>query len=408
VSPRLLSFSEIQTANTCQARHAFAYTGHLTGGKTLHRRAIASTLSNGRAWGAAVAAWHAFPSDPTLFGIYEPMLARIAAHEALRASYRHDVEEQLKSGVWVDLEAQVHRERWMMNIADHYMSTADRMNNLTRLEGEVDVPIPSRTGRRSSTRYRFTGFLDGFTIDRSNSQWIAEFKLRTSLTDPAQIQLSRQIRWYAWARQRETDLPVVGCLVDERLAEAPKPARLVQAKRKSEPQDEFGRTPSHAQDQMCTAEAYIALCLEYGVEPHPDVIATLRARVWQVRHPVIFRRSELKEAGEELVSAAKFIQQLDSGELWPVRNASPQLCRGCKFKEACPDPDDQLYLDTIFERRVPKRLREPEQASAAASPTENGGALVSAEQPTQSLAPAPVPEFSFANAESEEVPWKWT
>ena len=77
--PRLLSYSEIDTAMTCWARHAFAYTGHLTGGRALRARAIPRVLSEGRALGAAVAKWH--EQAPTL-------LAALDAAEVLRESGR--------------------------------------------------------------------------------------------------------------------------------------------------------------------------------------------------------------------------------------------------------------------------------------------------------------------------------
>ena len=73
---RQLSFTEIQTALTCEGRHAFQYTGRLTGGETLKRKQIAVELSNGRAWGAAVAAWHGFPADTSLLDAYRPVLAK--------------------------------------------------------------------------------------------------------------------------------------------------------------------------------------------------------------------------------------------------------------------------------------------------------------------------------------------
>ena len=74
---------------------------------------------------------------------------------------------------------------------------------------------------------------------------IVEFKLRKQLTPVKLIQLSRQIRWYAWARQQVTDRKVVGVLVDERLNEAPKPAGF----------NKNGEL-SHAKNQVTTPELY--------------------------------------------------------------------------------------------------------------------------------------------------------
>jgi PD-(D/E)XK nuclease superfamily protein len=419
---RSISHSEIEMALTCEARHAFGYTGRLTDGEVLHKRELAPRLSNGRAWGAAVAAWHAVPDDDSLMGVYQPIMAQMTAHAALRASYMADIEEQRESGVIVPLLGAVERENWLGSILDHYMATADRFTNLTRLEGEFDVPIPSRTGKRSSSRYRFQGFIDGFTIDRHGYEWIVEFKLRDDLTSPAQVQLSRQIRRYAWARQQQTGQRVVGVIVDERKAKPPAPPRIVQAKHKGEGID--GMVPSHAVDQWCLVEDYISACCEYGVEPHEVTKDALARRVWQFRHPIPFRESELKEAGEELVSAAKLIRDLDSGERYPIRNTVPYICRGCKFLEACPNPDDRIYLDTLFERRPPKRDRVREAAPGAGDSSTNGRDQPAASSDDNhhgsSSVPPPVvpagasprvadepsaPQFSYANATSEEVPW---
>ena len=355
---RALSWSEISMALTCEARHAFAYTGHLTGGVALKRRATALPLSNGRAWGAAVAAWHAFSGHETLESAFDPALARLDALRALRDSYDADADEQADRGVWLEPGALAERELWLGEILEHYMSTAVRLDNLTRIEEELDEPIPSRTGVRSSSRYHFVGFIDGFTVDQPGNEWVAEFKLRTKLTPVHLVQLSRQIRWYAWARQRQTGKRVVGVIVDERLAAAPKPARLVQAGR-----PDILR-PSHAVDQMTTPQAYIDLCTEYGVEPHDDTVAALSNREWQKRIPIMFEPGELEEAGRELVSAAKLIRDLDSGERYPVRNAIPYICNGCAFREICADPSDRLYLETLYELTEPKRLR-PELMEAA-------------------------------------------
>jgi hypothetical protein len=358
---RQLSFTEIQTALTCEGRHAFQYTGRLTGGETLKRKQIAVELSNGRAWGAAVAAWHGFPADTSLLDAYRPVLAKQAAHEALLASYRHDVEEQLAAGVWVPVEAQVDRQTWLAEILDHYMATGVPLENLTRIEGGFDMPLPSRTGKRVSTVYRFTGFLDGWTVPAGGGHALVEFKFRSRLTPPDQVQLSRQVRWYALALQRETGVPVIGAVLDERLAEPPKPPRVVQAKRKGEGVD--GWTVSHAKDQLTTPELYLEACGLFDAEPEPDTLDALRTRLWQQRHPILFRPSELAEAERELVSAAKLIRDLDSGARYPVRNAQTQLCRRCRYLEACPNPDDQFYLDTLYERTVPKRLRAREEES---------------------------------------------
>lgn len=363
MSSRALSYSEISMAMTCQARHAFAYTGHLTDGQTLKRRSIAPILSQGRAWGASVAAWHAFSDDPSLLGYWNPIQAKLAAHEALRASYAQDLLEQEELGVFLPAEQVAEQADDLGEILDHYMATATRLDGLTRLEGELNEPIPSRTGKRGSSRYRFQGYIDGFRRDHEDHEWIVEFKLRAGLTPLELLQLSRQIRWYAWARQRETGVPVVGCVVDERLNVAPKPPRLVIKSRKK---GETTYGPSHAKDQITTPELYISVCEEFGDEPKPETLDALKRRVWQQRQPILFRPGELEEAGRELVSAAKLVRDLDLGHLYPVRNAQLQLCRGCRFREACANPGDRLYLDVIFERTEPKRLRPPREEPVTA------------------------------------------
>jgi uncharacterized protein YifE (UPF0438 family) len=348
---RTLSYSEIQMAMTCQARHAFAYTGRLTDGKTLKRRQMTAALSNGRAWGAAVAAWHAYEHPDDLFIVYAAAEAQMAAYAAMRAAYATDIAEQAELGIPVDPEISVSREEWMGRILAHHMATSERLPNLTRLEGELNVPIPSRSGRRSSSRYRFHGFIDGFT--NSDGLWIVEYKLRDQLTPLEVIQLSRQIRWYSWALAQELHEEPVGVIVDERLAEAPKPPRMVNGRKKTDPQ----KVPSHAKDQLCTPEAYIAICQEFHMDPVEETVEHLKQRKWSERHYIRFDPGELEEAGAELVSAAKTIRDLDSGERYPVRNAQPQLCRSCRWREACANPHERVYLQTIFDYTVPKRLR---------------------------------------------------
>jgi CRISPR/Cas system-associated exonuclease Cas4 (RecB family) len=122
------------------------------------------------------------------------------------------------------------------------------------------------------------------------------------------------------------------------------------------------RVPSHACDQMTTPDLYLEACAEGGVDPDPGTVAYLEQRRWQVRHTLTFRRSEIEEAGRELVSAAHLIAQLDSGALWPVRNESTLRCGGCAFREICPRPDDDELIALNFERRVPKRDKELEAA----------------------------------------------
>lgn len=349
---RLLSHSEIDTALTCWARHAFAYTGRLTGGQTLKPRTTAPILSEGRAWGAAVAAWHAHGGELT---------ALFDGHDALRKSISADAEQMAEAGVPPSAELLTEMENRLGAMLDHYAATCEPLAPLTMLEGTLDTPLLSRSGTgRASTRYRFTGFIDGYTVI-DGRQWIVEFKLRGQLTPPELLERQRQIRWYAWALARMQGYGVnhgtlpAGVIVDERLNEVPQQPRTVQAKRKGEGVD--GRVPSHAKDQVTTPELYADLCHEYGELPKLEVVEHMRQREWQRRFPILFRPGELEEAGRELTSAAKLIRDLDSGELDPIRHAKRQTCNGCRFKAICTNPGDDLLVDSLFTRTEPKRLR---------------------------------------------------
>lgn len=286
----------------------------------------------------------------------------MAAHGALRDSYAADVAEQAERGVHVPAEKEVVYLDALDQTLAHYMTIAQPLGNLTRLEGDLYCPLPSRTGRRPSNLYAFEGRLDGFTIDEHGNEWIVEFKFRDQLTPAAVIQNGRQIRDYAWARQRESGHPIVGAIVEERLNDFPKEARIVQAKRKGEGID--GYTVSHAVNQVTTVDRYLEACEEYGEDPKPETITAIEGRRWQQRVHIDFDAGELEEAGRELVSSAKLIRDLDSGELYPVRNTQPMLCNGCRFKEICPNPEDELFVETIFELTQPKRLRYLEAAAA--------------------------------------------
>jgi hypothetical protein len=172
------------------------------------------------------------------------LLAGWHAHEALRASLDADQRAMEKAGWPIDAAARVEAEQRLAALLEHYAETAEPLPGLTRLEGETIVPIPSRGGRRASTRYRLLTKIDGYTVI-DGQQWIVEFKLRNHLMPVRLIERSRQIRWYAWALTRaQGGHAPVGVLVDERLNEAPKAPRVVKAKRKGEGVD--GYTVSHA------------------------------------------------------------------------------------------------------------------------------------------------------------------
>jgi hypothetical protein len=343
---RSISYSEITRAATCQAQHAFAYTGWLTGGQVLSKRELAPILSDGRAWGAAIAAWHATHS------LSGATTASLRASEALLDSYAQDRLEQAQKGWYGPVGEAVERRARMQAILEHYQATAQPFANLTRVEGEIEVPILARRSRGHSNKYRFKCFIDGYTVGELNHQWIAEFKLRASLQDAEQVMLSRQPRWYGWAlrelqRQQGLDAQIVGVIVDERLNQPPKPPRIL-----------ANGMPSHAKDQLCTIEDYFAVCAEFDVEPNLNTGLSLRERRWQQRIPIAFRDGELDEAAQELVSAAKLIHQLDAGQLYPIRNAKPSNCRGCAYRRICANPGDHMLVDSLYVRMPPKRDRQ--------------------------------------------------
>jgi hypothetical protein len=394
---RALSYSEIISALTCQARHDFGYVGRLAG-SCLKPKQIAPRLSDGRAWGAAVASWHAFSRHRTLEGAYDPGKALLAAHVAARASYEADLRDMALAGVWIDPIAEFDANERMGAIIDHYASTAEPMANMTKLEEEFDVPIRSRTGKRASTIYHLTGFIDGFVVDEHDHEWIVEFKLRDTLLPIELIRLDRQILWYAWARQQMTDRQVVGVITEQRLNEAPKPARIVQGDKKGT------FRPSDARDQLTTPQLYLDLCAEFAYQPNPHTIEHLKARRWQERVPITFRPASLIQAGEELVSAAQLIRDLDRGDRFPIRNGTPYICSGCRFRKICAAPRDELYVESLFDRTEPKRLRSGEAGASSRAHSEPSARArrmdIPSDDGSEKGFPGAAPTFPDASASS--------
>lgn len=326
---RTISHSEASTALDCQARHAFAYTGQLTNGDALKPKTTHVLLRQGRAWGAAVAALHEMGAEH----------ARVAltAHLSLASA------EQIQAGLF---DEAAHRElvTHLNDLLEHYIQTAEPLP-INRLEHEIQVAAPARSGTRASTRYRYQAFFDGAHIDSAGRTWIVEFKLRKQLSSLEQIVLSRQTRWYAWAYQATTGKQVAGVVVDERLNQAPSPVKV----------NKDG-TPSKV--QSCRLDDYIAAWQELGREPDEEIVAKLAARQWHSRHVVIFRPGELQEAGLQIASAANLINQLDTGALFPVRNPSRMRCPGCAYRDICPNPGDTVLVDALFNRVPAKRDKE--------------------------------------------------
>jgi hypothetical protein len=394
---REISHSEVSAAMDCWARWDFGYGGHLAG-SALRPRAAHARLREGRAWGRAVAELHAavddggavtpvaspqsgshrpatlWPSDAApgsgldpVPAISSPACGRTPIADsipfsrysrgmgALRGALEEDADDLRAAGVYNATEHDDMTTR-LADMLWHYASTSEPLNTFGA-ETELRVPIPSRTGRQASSRYVFVGYLDQLARIRG-LLYILEYKLRGRLSTHEQAARGRQYRRYAWAAERALGEPVAGVILDERLNEVPKPARWVKGRKKDE-----GMVPSHATNQMCTAEAYVEACAEGGVDPDPGTVAYLEQRRWQVRHTLTFRRSEIVEAGRELVSAANLIGQLDSGALWPVRNESTLRCGGCQFREPCANTSDTDLIDLGFVRTTPKRDRELEIAA---------------------------------------------
>lgn len=319
-----ISYSEVSTALACPARHAFRYTGRLTNGETLHRKDTPSILSDGRAWGAAVAAWHASTDFDSAYAE-----GRAALHDA----YADHAVEQDEKGAPVDSHALDEAKDNLLAIFDDYTSRAEWMRGLHRLEDPLLAPIGNGHG--------FEGFIDGYLTDDEGRAWLVEFKLRKRLQDAELISRSRQTRWYAWAL-REQGIPVVGVIVDERLKAAPQPVRRLKSGK-----------PSHDVRQSCEPGAYIAACVQAGVETSPDCLTALRSRVWQRRTPIVYTTAELNAAGEELRGAASLIVLLNAGVLAPLRNVSQMTCSGCDFKAVCEHPDTPV-TNLEFTRAAPK------------------------------------------------------
>lgn len=338
---RTLSFTEISAALDCLARHDFRY-GEQLAGSSLKEKAVVPRLSEGRAWGAAAAAFHTHA---------EQLTAGQAAIEAMDASLAEDIEKQLAEGVY-DEEAHTAMRTGLLEMLIDYIDAVEPIWMDPVVERELLVPIPSRGGVRRSNRYKLHCYLDATSTSDDGRVWIEEFKLRGRLSDVRLIIRSQQIRFYAWAYWQATGIRPAGAYVNEHWRQTPKPPRILKD----------GKL-SHAKDQLCTHAAYLAACEEYDVEPKAETAEYLRTRQWEQRVPVVFRDEELEEVGRTLVSAAKLIHQLDVGDLYPIRNAHPANCSGCAFSEICDDPRSSV-VGTLFERRPPKRLRTETKGAA--------------------------------------------
>lgn len=339
MSTRLISHSEAAALLDCQVKHAFAYTGVLTDGRTLKPKTAAPVLRQGRAWGAAVAAWHANQDG-------EPIEQGLTA---IALSLELDALDQRDNGTYDATEHEQTEDHLKALLLD-YAIDAEPLN-LTRLEHKLHVGIPSRTGKQTSNRYRLLAFLDGVHTDEEGRDWIVEFKCRKRLSDFDMVAKARQTRWYAWAWHKKTGRRIAGVLVDERLNATPSPVKL-------------NKDGSPSKVQSCRPDAYLKAFENRENGADLDVLQKLQSKQWQRRHVLLLTPTEIDEAGRQLASVGSLIHQLDTGSLFPVRNPSPMRCPGCAFKDVCVDPGDTDLVDALYLRRTPKRDKEPMNVAA--------------------------------------------
>jgi CRISPR/Cas system-associated exonuclease Cas4 (RecB family) len=369
---RAISFTESGNLLTCQAQWDFNYGGYLAG-DCLKPRAVPTRLQEGSAWGAGVAAFHAATEDKVDAGIM-----------AIAKSLDDEAEKLKRKGVY-DAVAHSQIAHKLRSLLEQYAEEEETrdvpLEGLGRLEEELLVPLPSRSGKGDSNRYFLQVFFDGVLEDADGRIWLVEFKLREQLSALELITNGRQIRYYAWAYEREYGRPVAGVIVDERLNAEPKPPKIVNSKKgvgvevevdvlDKETKEPTGdkkmvwRAPSTDKAQLTTPELYKAACEEYGVEVDEAMVAALGDRQWSQRQRIFLSKREVEESGTELVSLGRQVAGVDSGEVYPVRNVKPQNCKGCRFREICNDPHDTELVDSLFDRRPPKRDRDPENKEA--------------------------------------------
>ena len=335
---RNISHSEISMMQDCQARHAFAYTGQLTGGQALQPKDTPILLREGKIWGLAVATLHVEG--------YE------AAFSALDDGLEVDAREQEEHGLYDHDVYEATRDK-LLTILEQYAEEAEVLEGSRDPERELLVPLPSRSGKGVSNRYQLHAFFDLIYPDPAGRIFLVEFKLRKTLSSFEQVANNRQIRRYAWAYRQETGEDVAGVILDERLNAVPKPPRVLKSGKVSE-----------AKDQLTTGALYAAACEEAGQEVNSEVVEALDAREWQKRYTVFLTDREIEEAGKELVSLGQQVQALDSGQMYPTRNVKPQLCNGCRFREICNHPEDVDVVNALFNRVPAKRDLPPLEVAA--------------------------------------------
>lgn len=368
---RLISYTEVSTALTCEARWDFKYGGHLLDGETLKRRSTATRLSDGSAWGAGIAEWHRSAAAI-------PELAERYAAEKIWESLKADAEAMADRGVHVGMQAVREQYDRLRDLLAHHVTVADALPNLTLIEGRFAGPVPSRGGKRGSNLYHFENYIDGYSVVPEGGwrldgrylapgEWIVENKLRDDLHPADLIVNLRQYLWYCWQAAKAKGLNPVGIIVMERKNDLPHPAKINQPT-KAQP---LG--PVSTKKDQITSRALVEAALdereipadERG--PWAELLGNCDARRWHQSVPVKYRPSDYVLAGRELTSAAALIGELDTARRWPLRNASTITCRGCDFKAICPDPAGSSFaIDAEFIRTSPKRLRGADRESTDA------------------------------------------
>lgn len=323
---RSISHTEAAVLLDCQAKHDFSY-GDQLAGSSLSPRTKHVRLREGKAWGRAMAAYHAD-------------ITAVTPQQEIIRSIEEDAEEMIFDPI--DL---LDTRTKLVALFEHYAAETDSLL-VGQTELALDVQIPSRSGRRASTRYRFTGFIDSVKREQTGD-WLVEFKLRGALSSVEQVASMRQIRWYAWGHEQQTGRIVAGVIVDERLNQVPKAPRIL-----------ANGLPSHATNQVTTPGLYAAACREHGIQPSEDTLAALADKRWQARHTIFLTRDEIAEAGRQLTSVANLIGQFDSNLLYPTRNPSQFRCPSCAYKDICNTPTDADLVDALYDRVPAKRNRQ--------------------------------------------------
>lgn len=322
---RLLSVSEASTLMDCPWRWDLAYGGHLAG-STLKPKTTPMLLSQGRAWGRAMAELHSN---------WDRTDQMVLAQTAIRESLAEDADQQREHSLY---DPEAHAEALLLQLAclQHYFATQELLP-LHGAETELVLSLPAN--QRHSNRYKLQCYLDGLHDDEHGT-WVVEFKWRKSRLMTMELAArQRQLRWYAWAWREKLGREPVGVILDERLGVAPPPVRI-------------NKNGSVSRTQSCTVEDYMRAG---GLDA--DILVQLRAREWQARRRITFRPGELDQAGAELRSVARLTQQYDSGLLTPVRNPNERNCSGCRYRMICDDPWDSDLVDALFGRAPAKRDR---------------------------------------------------